>query len=101
MIFFILKIEFKMKNKYQDIWLRLRRMENDGEDIIYNAQSNSNISTARSSSNLIGSNDEPETSTSKRKSYTTLIVLFTLNLINYSDRFTIAGNYYPLATCLF
>ena len=35
---------------------------------------------------------EPRNVTSNMKKYCTMAILFYINLINYSDRFTIAGN---------
>ncbi|RNA01124.1 hypothetical protein BpHYR1_042528 [Brachionus plicatilis] len=63
-------------------------METDRQVIAFEVNSESNLSTAQSSSSLIPTNKN--SNQNKKSSYFTLVIMFTLNLINYSDRFTIA-----------
>lgn len=39
----------------------------------------------------LGNGDDSRSTMSKRRAYTTLAILLTINLLNYVDRFTIAG----------
>lgn len=77
----------------ENIKLKDFKMETDRQ-ISFEANSESNLSTAQSSASLISSNQNQPLN--KKSSYVTLVIMFTLNLINYSDRFTIAGKYHFL-----
>lgn len=71
-------------------------MENDGNQNLNATQASDSAISARSTSNLIQLNEtqastvQTVTFASKGK-YISLAILFTLNLINYIDRFTVAG----------
>lgn len=81
-------MKFKRKENNN---LEILKMETDRQVIAFEVNSESNLSTAQSSSSLIPTNKN--SNQNKKSSYFTLVIMFTLNLINYSDRFTIAGKY--------
>lgn len=80
--------------KQENIKLENSKMDISPQISINEVSSEANLSTAQSSASLISTNQIKNLHLNKKSSYITLIIMFTLNLINYSDRFTIAGKYF-------
>lgn len=79
--------------KLENIKFKNSKMDIGPQININEISSETTLSTAQSSASLI-SNQNKNLHLNKKSSYITLIIMFTLNLINYSDRFTIAGRYF-------
>ncbi|CAF0772963.1 unnamed protein product [Brachionus calyciflorus] len=92
---FYIDNKYKFYSKTQETWLKLKKIKKmNNSEIVLDVSSDSNLSTTQSSSNLIESDNQLNRKKNKKSSYITLVIMFTLNLINYSDRFTIAGKYH-------